>query len=75
MIGKMTPLAIFEILVAFVNTLTVHERYPLQNFENLRLPIQMKLSEKKETFSQFFVPFLKFLSNYKHFEENEYDHN
>ena len=54
MIGKMTPLAIFEILVAFVNTLTVHERYPLQNFENLQLPIQMKLSEKKRNVFSIF---------------------
>ena len=43
--------------------------YPVQGCENLQLPIQMQLSEKQKTFSEFFVPFLESSSNFKHFEK------
>ena len=42
---KMSPLVIYEILWAFVNTLTNNNKYPLWNCENLPLPIQMQLSK------------------------------
>ena len=45
-------------LVVFANTLTPDGKYPVQGCENLQLPLQMQLSEKGKTFSQFFVPFL-----------------
>ena len=50
----MSPLVIGEILGVFVNTLTADGKYPVQGCENLQLPIQMQLSEKRKTFSQFF---------------------
>ena len=48
---KLYPLVICEILEAFVNNLTVDEKYPLRNSDNLPLPIQMQLSKKQKTFS------------------------
>ena len=68
----MSPLVLGEILVVFVNTLTVDAKYPFQDCENLLLPIQMHLSEKRKTVSQFLVPFLESTSNFKHFEK-KYD--
>ena len=68
----MSPLVLGEILVVFVNTLTVDAKYPVQDCENLLLPIQMYLSEKRKTVSQFLVPFLESTSNFKHFEK-KYD--
>ena len=46
LIWKMCPLVLREILEVFVNTLTGDDRYPVQDCENLTLPIQMELSEK-----------------------------
>ena len=42
----MSPLGLGEILQVFVNTLTADSKYPLQDCENLQLPIQMRLSQK-----------------------------
>ena len=47
-----------EMLGFSVQTLTSDGKYPVQGCENLQLPLQMQLSEKGKTFSQFFVPFL-----------------
>ena len=52
----MSPLVLGEILGVFINTLTAEGKYPVQGCENLQLPIQMRLSEKRKTFSAFFVP-------------------
>ena len=57
-------------LVVFANTLTPDGKYPVQGCENLQLPLQMQLSEKGKTFSQFFVPFLESTSYFKNFETN-----
>ena len=46
-----------EVLGVFVNTLTAEGKYPVQDYENLPLPIQIQLSEKQKTFSQFFFHF------------------
>ena len=70
----MSPLMLGEILGVFVNTLTTDGKYPVQGCENLQLPIQMQLSEKRKTFSEFFVPFLESTSNFKHFERKDDRH-
>ena len=50
-----TPLVLGEILGLFFNTLTAYDKYPVQDCENLPLPVQMQLSEKsKGIFSIFF---------------------
>ena len=70
LIWKTFALAVGEIWGVFVNTLTADGMYSFPDSENLPLPIQMQLSEKRKTFSPFFVPFLESTSNFKHFERN-----
>ena len=55
----MSPLVLGEILGVFVNTLTADGKYPVQGCENLQLPIQMQLFQKRKTFFQFFILFLR----------------
>ena len=57
-----------------VNTLAVDEKYPFLNRDNLTIPIQMKLSQKQKTFSEFFAAFLKYSLKFKHFEKKDYPH-
>ena len=52
-----------------VNTLSANYEYSRSNRENLPLPIQMQLSEKPKTFSQFFIAVLEFTLNFEHFEK------
>ena len=70
----MSPIVLGEILEVFVNTLTADGKYPVQDCENLQLPIQVRLSEKHKTFSPFFVRFLEARSNFKHFERKNIRH-
>ena len=70
----MSPLVLGKILGVFVKTLTAGDMYPVQGCENLQLPIQMQLSEKRKTFSEFFVPFLDTTSNFEHFERKDDRH-
>ena len=49
------------------NTLTADDTYYLLDRENLREAIQMELSQKQKTFSEFFFAFLKRILNFKHF--------
>ena len=71
---KMSPLVLREILGVFGNTLTPDDKYLFDDCENLQLLIQMQLSEKRKTFSEFFVPFLESTSNFKHFERKDNRH-
>ena len=50
-------LVICKILGLFVNTLTTDDKYSLLKKDNLTQTIQMQLSEKQKTFSEFFVHF------------------
>ena len=59
LIWKISPLVRYEILGAFVKTLTAKPKYPPQNCENSAFPIQIQLSKKREAFSHLFVPFLE----------------
>ena len=67
----MSPLVLDEMLGVFVNTLTADGKYHVQGCENLHLLIQMQLSEKRNRFSKFFVPFLDSISNFYHFERKD----
>ena len=60
----MSPLVLGEILVVFVNRMTADSKYPVRDCQNLQLPIQMQLSEKRKTFSQFFSTFHESTSNF-----------
>ena len=74
LISKLSPLVMAEILRVFVNILTPDDNYRVRDSENLTLPNQMQLSEKRETLSKFFVPFLNSTSNFKHFERKNDRH-
>ena len=70
----MSTLVIREILQAFVNTLTADDKYPLQDCENLPPLIQTQLSGKRKTFYQYFLPFLKSTSSFKHSKRKDDRH-
>ena len=67
----MSLLVLGEVLVVFVSRLTADGKHPVQDCENLQLPIQMQLSEKRKSFSEFFVPILESKSNFKHFQNKD----
>ena len=74
LISKMSPLVLGEILGVFLNTLTDDAKHPVQDCENLQLPIQMQLSEKRKTFSELFVPYLESTSNFNLFQRKDDRH-
>ena len=65
---------LWKILRLFVNTLTDHDKYSLLYRDNLTQPIQILLSQKQKTFSEFFSAFLKSTLNFEHFQQKEYPH-
>ena len=62
-------LVLCKILGLFVNTLSEDDMYCLLYKDNLLQPIQILLSQKQKTFSEFFSPFLKSTLNSEHFEK------
>ena len=56
-----------KILKLFFKTFTADAKDYLLNRDNLGELIQMQISQKQKTFSQFCFPFLKPLLNSKHF--------
>ena len=62
------------ILGLLVNTLAADEKYPHLNRHNLRIPSQMQLPGKRETFSVFFAAFLKSIWNFERFEQKDDPH-
>ena len=64
-------LVLCKILRLFVNTLTDDGKYSLLYRENLTQPIQILLSQKRKTFSQFFYAFLKSTLNFAHFPKKD----
>ena len=62
-------LVLSKILALFVNTLSEDDRYCLLYKDNLLQPIQILLSQKQKTFSQFFSPFLKSTLNFERFQK------
>ena len=67
-------LVLSKILRLFVNTLTDDDKYSLLDRENLTQPIQMLLSQKQKTSSQFFSAFLKSTLNFTHFQKKDDPH-
>ena len=59
-------LVLCKILRLFVYTLTDHDKYCLLYRDNLTQAIQILLSRKQKSFSQFFSAFLKFTLNFEH---------
>ena len=71
---KKPLLVIHKILRLFVNTFTADDKHYLLNRENLAQRIQMQLSQKQKTFSQFSVPFLKSVLNFIHLPQKDVPH-
>ena len=55
----------------FPDTLNADGKYSLLNRDNLTEPIQMQLSRKQKTVSQFFSAFLKPSLNFEHFQKKD----
>ena len=53
----------------FLNTLTDDDKYSLLYGDNLTQSIQILLSEKQKTFSEFFSAILKSTLNFEHFQK------
>ena len=62
-------LMLCKISVLFLNTLTDDDKYSLVYRDNLTQPIQILLSHKQKTFSEFFSAFLKSTLNFEHFRQ------
>ena len=60
-----------KILLNLFNTLAVDEKYSFLNRDNLTIPIQMQLSQKQKTFSQFLAIFLKSKLNLEYFRKKD----
>ena len=67
-------LVLCKFLRLLVKTLTDDEKYSLLYRENLTQPIQILLSQKQKTFSQFFSAFLKYTLNFEHFQKKDDPH-
>ena len=65
----MSLLVISEILGLFVNPMSTYDKYSLPNRDNLPQPIQMHVSKRGKTFSQFFAAFPETKSNFQDFEQ------
>ena len=66
---KKSLLVICKISRLFPNTLSADGKYSLLNRDNLTQPIQMQVSRKQKTFSEFFAAFLKSSLNFEHFQK------
>ena len=58
----------------FVNTLTADGKYSLLKREKLTQPVEILLSEKEKTFSEFFSSFLISTLNFEHFRKKDDTH-
>ena len=67
-------LVLCKILGLLVNTLTDDDKYSLLYRENLTQQIQILLSQKRKTFSQFFSSFLKSTLSFAHFPKKDDSH-
>ena len=56
---KKTALLWLKILRLFVNTLTADDKCSCRNMQNFLQQLQTLLSQKRKTFSGYFIPFLK----------------
>ena len=54
--------------------MTSYGKHYLLNRDNLTEPIQMQLSQKQKTFSEFFFAFLKSSLNFEHFQKKDDSH-
>ena len=65
---------IYQIVRLLVNALAADEKHYMLNRDNLTQRIQMQLSQKQKTFSEFFFAFLKSILNFKHLPKKDDPH-
>ena len=61
-------------MTLLVSTLAGDEKYHVLNTDTLTIPIQMQLSEKQKTFSEFSPAFFRSRLNFNYFEKKEKPH-
>ena len=71
---KKSLLLICQILGLLVNRLAADDKYPVLNRDNLTILIQMQLSQKQKTFSEFFAAFSKFYWKFERFQQKDEPH-
>ena len=54
--------------------MTAYDKYSVVNRDILTQPIQMQLSQKKKTFSDFFAKFSETILNFEYFQEKDDSH-
>ena len=67
-------LVICKISRLFPNTVSADGKYSLFNKDNLTQPIQIELSRKQKTFSEYFSAFLKFNLKFEHIKKKDDPH-
>ena len=67
-------LVLCKFLRLLVKILTDDDKYSLLYRENLTQPIQILLSQKRKTFSQFLSAFLKSSLNFSQFQKKDDSH-
>ena len=67
-------LVLCKISRLFFNTLTDNDKYSLLYRNNLMQPIQILISQKQKTFSEFFSAFLKSTLNFEYFQQKDDPH-
>ena len=67
-------LVLRKFLRLLVKTLTDDEKYSLLYRENLTQPIQILLSQKRKSFSEFSPAFLKYPLNFENFQKKDDPH-
>ena len=72
--SKKSLLGICKITKLFPNTLSANGKYSLLNWVNFTQHIQMQLSQKHETFCEFFCTFFKCTLNFEHFQKKDDSH-
>ena len=65
---------ICKILRLFVTTLAADDKYSPLNRDNLKQPMQMELSQKQKSLSEFFLEFLKSILIFENFRKTDNSH-
>ena len=60
-----------ELLGQFLNTLTSDYKYSRENLEKLWEQVPRRISRKAETFSGFYIAFLKSTLNFQYFQKKD----
>ena len=60
-----------EILTLFVWTLTTDDKYSRRKMLNFTQQFEARVSQKQDTFSGFFLAFLKYALNLEHLEKKD----